>query len=131
MKEYHKIQSLYKRDDTTHKFLVGKYSLPEFEYLKYNIWDFTEEIDGTNIRVIWDGNTVEFRGKTDNSDTPKDLLKHYQKCFRLINSKLCIPINRCVYTVKVMVLEYKNVVVTIFRTENLLFFSMCGLMDDG
>ena len=43
MKEYPKIQSIYKRDDKTHKFLEGQYSLPEFEYLKDNKWAATEK----------------------------------------------------------------------------------------
>ena len=30
MKEYHKIQSIYKRDEKTHKFIEGQFSLPEF-----------------------------------------------------------------------------------------------------
>jgi len=53
MSEYPKIQSIFKRDELTHKFL-SEFSLPEFEYLQLNIWEFTEKIDGTNIRIIWD-----------------------------------------------------------------------------
>ena len=56
MKEYHKIQTVFKRDPSTnHKtLLMDDYSLPEFEYLKNNHWIFTEKIDGTNIRVGMD-----------------------------------------------------------------------------
>lgn len=45
MKEYHKIQTVFKRDMATkHKtLLIGDYSLPEFEYLKDNTWVFTEK----------------------------------------------------------------------------------------
>ena len=55
MKEYHKIYTIFKRNPKTKykTLLEGKYSLPEFEYLKDCIWVFTEKIDGTNIRVIW------------------------------------------------------------------------------
>ena len=53
MKEYHKIQSVFKRDIANGKIIEGKYSLPEFEYLKDNQWVFTEKVDGTNIRIIW------------------------------------------------------------------------------
>ena len=48
MTQYHKIQSVFKRDPNT-KFktlLEGEYSIPEFEYLKDNEWVFTEKVDG-------------------------------------------------------------------------------------
>ena len=51
MKEYHKIQSIYKRDEKTRKFIEGQWSLPEFEYLQNNRWLWTDKVDGTNIRV--------------------------------------------------------------------------------
>lgn len=72
MKQYHKIQSVFKRDEKTHKFIVGSYSLPEFEYLKDCQWHWTEKVDGTNIRVMWDGEALEvkFGGKTDNAQIP-------------------------------------------------------------
>ncbi len=44
MVEYHKIQTVFKRDmNTKYKTLLeGEYSLPEFKYLKNNIWEYTE-----------------------------------------------------------------------------------------
>lgn len=83
MKEYHKIQSVFKRDEQTHKFIMGQYSLPEFEYLKDNLWDYTEKVDGTNIRVIWDAEKKEvtFKGKTDNASIPAPLIKVLQDLF--------------------------------------------------
>ena len=91
MKEYHKIQSIFKRDEKTFKFLLGQYALPEFEYLKNNKWVWTEKIDGTNIRVIWECppkdsmktnlGHVEFKGKTDNAQTPEFLLAKLQEIF--------------------------------------------------
>lgn len=74
MKEYHKIQSLFKRDEKTHKFIEGQWSLPEFEYLQDNRWVFTEKIHGTNIRVIWDGEHIEFKGRTDKAEMYPPLL---------------------------------------------------------
>jgi len=81
MEEYHKIQSIYKRDLKTHKFIEGEFSLPEFEYLQHNIWVFTEKVDGTNIRVIWDREKVKFGGKTDNAQMPMYLLERLQLLF--------------------------------------------------
>lgn len=84
MKEYHKIQTLYKRDPET-KFkslLAGEYALPEFEYLANNQWVMTEKVDGTNIRILCNPPATEggeyavtFRGKTDNAQIPAFLLE--------------------------------------------------------
>lgn len=100
MKEYHKIQSLYKRDPDTHKFIEGEYSLPEFEFLKDVTWVGTEKVDGTNIRVIWDpvcmiptdpepgwdktytcGPKLDFGGRTDKASIPTFLLAKLQGLF--------------------------------------------------
>lgn len=76
MKEYHKIQTVYKRNPET-KFktlLEGDFSLPEFEYLRDNAWVFTEKVDGTNIRVMFDGKNITFGGKTDGAQIPSFLI---------------------------------------------------------
>ena len=54
MKEYHKIHTVFKRDPANkyRTLLMGEYSHPEFAYLRYNDWVFTEKVDGTNIRII-------------------------------------------------------------------------------
>lgn len=76
MTEYHKIQSMFKRDMTNNgKMLFGEWTLPEFEYLKDNKWVFTEKVDGTNIRVMFDGNEIKYNGKTDNAQLPGDLIQ--------------------------------------------------------
>jgi hypothetical protein len=56
--------------------LEGQYALPEFDYLKDCWWIVTEKVDGTNIRVMWDGNTVTFGGKTDDTQIPAHLANH-------------------------------------------------------
>lgn len=83
MTEYHKIQTVYLRDPATkHKTLLeGMYATPEFEYLADRCWRFDEKIDGTNIRVIWDGETVRFGGKTENAQIPAVLLARLQDLF--------------------------------------------------
>ena len=72
-KEYSKIETLLNRDKQTFGVIDGEWKLPEFEYLKDNQWEFTEKVDGTNIRVIWDGNDIFFKGKTDRADIPNFL----------------------------------------------------------
>lgn len=83
MKKYHKIQTVFKRDpDTKFKTLIeGDFSLPEFEYLKNNQWVFTEKVDGTNSRVMFDGKTITFGGKTDKSQIPGDLVNKLNSKF--------------------------------------------------
>lgn len=81
MKEYHKINTLYKRDEVTKKIIPGEFSMPEFEYLYSNRWLCTEKLDGTNIRIIWDGIQVRFGGKTDTSQIPMQLLAVLQDLF--------------------------------------------------
>ncbi len=46
---YHKIQSLYKRDVMGN--FLPEYTCPEFEYLADLEWDWSEKVDGTNIRI--------------------------------------------------------------------------------
>ena len=75
MREYHKIQTVFKRNmaQKGKTLLVGQWTLPEFEFLQYNNWVFTEKVDGTNIRVMFDGDQVTFGGKTDNAQIPATL----------------------------------------------------------
>lgn len=74
---YHKIDSLFKRDPATKfkRFLMWDFSRPEFKYLEDTLWVWHEKIDGTNIRVIWDGSQVTFGGRTDNAVIPAPLVK--------------------------------------------------------
>lgn len=81
MKEYHKIEGLYKRDELTKKLLPGEYRNEAVEFLKDCQWEFTEKIDGTNIRVHWDGHRVEFAGRTDKAIISPKLLEHLEKTF--------------------------------------------------
>ena len=74
MIKYPKIESLFNRDEKSHKFIEGEYRLPEFEYLAQNLWLFTEKVHGTNIRVMWDGEKVRVGGRTDNAQIPVFLL---------------------------------------------------------
>ena len=56
------------------KLIEGKFRNPVVEFLKDNQWNFTEKIDGTNIRVHWDGHKVMFGGRTDNAQIPTSLV---------------------------------------------------------
>lgn len=93
MTEYHKIQTVYLRDPATQMrtLLEGQWALPEFEYLARNEWLWTEKIDGTNIRVIWDGVSVRFGGRTDDAQTPTFLLQRLQDLFPAEKFKTVFP----------------------------------------
>lgn len=73
MREYPKINSIFKRDERG-RFIEGAYSCDEFGYLSQLIWIGTEKIDGTNIRIGWDGIGIEIGGRTDNAQIPTFLL---------------------------------------------------------
>lgn len=81
LKEYHKIETLFKRDEKTKKLIEGEYTNKTIEYLKDNKWQFTEKIDGTNIRVYWDGHKVSFHGRTDKAQIPADLVNRLNELF--------------------------------------------------
>ena len=83
MIEYNKIETLWKRDmEGTKKLLEGQFRNPTVEFLKDNIWTFTEKIDGTNIRVYWDGHTITFGGRTDRAQIPTHLLDYLLATFK-------------------------------------------------
>lgn len=91
MKEYHKINTIYKRDEKGN-ILDSLFSTPEIEYLKDNVWEFTEKIDGTNIRVMWDGEEIRFGGKTDNAQIPAFLISRLQNLFRKEKLQFSFPV---------------------------------------
>lgn len=75
METYHKIPTVFERDpETKFKTLIeGKFATPELEYLSDCDWQFTEKVDGMNIRVMWDGHSARFGGKSDNAQIPATL----------------------------------------------------------
>jgi len=77
--EYHKIDTMFKRDMSSKakNLIIGDWSKPEFQYLSQNEWTFTEKVDGTNIRLMFDehGN-CRIGGRTDDALIPSYLLDH-------------------------------------------------------
>lgn len=70
MKEYQKIESLYKFDSEIKRFRTEFYN-PIVKYLLNCPWYATEKIDGTNISAVWNGHRFEFHGRTKNAEIPK------------------------------------------------------------
>ena len=90
MSEYHKIQTVYKRDMSKpgNPIIDGDYSLPEFAFLAGNEWVWTEKVDGTNMRVMFDAGHVTFGGKTDNAQIPVPLLNRMTATFQPLADRL-------------------------------------------
>lgn len=101
MSVYHKIQTVFLRDpaDNFKQLLIGQYSEPEFEYLAKNMWEFTEKVDGTNIRIMVDGHDLTFGAKTDAASMPALLVKRLEERFHPQEDQLeqMFPGNACLY----------------------------------
>lgn len=74
--------SIYKRSEKTNQFLIGEYSTPEIEYLWKNEWEFTEKVDGTNIRIMWDGNDILYGGRSDEAQLSVPLIYKLDEMFK-------------------------------------------------
>ena len=82
MRTYEKIETIFNRDTTgTKKLILGDFCNETVRFLKDTEWVFTEKVDGTNIRVFWDGHKVEFGGRTDSAEIPKALLDSLNNIF--------------------------------------------------
>lgn len=91
MRDYPKIQTLFKRD-AKNIIIPSQYTLEEFEYLKFNKFECTEKIDGTNIHIdlapvintdideIVDYKMV-FNGRTEKAIIPEHLLVKLKSIF--------------------------------------------------
>lgn len=80
MAEYTKINTIWKRDERG-RIIEGDYATPEFGYLNDVEWEWTEKVDGTNVRVGWDGSSVQFGGRTANAQMPTKLVSALREMF--------------------------------------------------
>lgn len=78
--QYPKIQTVFLRDEKN-IIIPQKYTTPEIDYLKNNIFEYTEKIDGTNIRIEINGTDVSIKGRTDKATIPDHLLKYLKETF--------------------------------------------------
>ena len=101
MNPYHKIKTVYQRDpENKYKTLInGQYATPEFSYLAMNEWLFTEKVDGTNIRIMFDGETITFGGKSNRAQLYAPLVTRLQERFlsQIDTFKECFPDGVCLY----------------------------------
>ena len=82
MREYHKIETVFNRDvDGSKKLIDGSYRSETIEFLKDAKWIWTEKVDGTNIRIFWDGHKITFGGRTDRAQIPVDMMNYLNEKF--------------------------------------------------
>ena len=81
MREYEKIETIFERDEKTKKLNESIYRNETVKFLKDIDWEFTEKIDGTNIRVVWDGHKVSYYGRTDKAQIPSQLMNRLIELF--------------------------------------------------
>ena len=77
MKEFTKISNIFLMD--TKGKITGLQ--PLFRTLRKVTWEGTEKVDGTNIRIHWDGHSVEIGGRTDTSEIPTHLKEKLEERF--------------------------------------------------
>ena len=78
MKEYHKIETLFKFNQLTKRWTNDFYN-NNVALLKNIMWTFTEKIDGTNFRIYWNGHKLSYAGRTDNSQFNKEQIDFIDK----------------------------------------------------
>ena len=80
MKSYPKTYGPYSRFDGKeyHKYpaKVFGWAQPAFQYLKDVAWDYEEKLDGTGMRIIYDGvlKLLEVVGRTNKAEFPEKLI---------------------------------------------------------
>lgn len=77
MIEYQKIPGPFRRETegpNRNKVIPGAWTYPELGYLAGLDWVWTEKVDGTNIRIGWDGHKVSYGGRTANAQIPAKLI---------------------------------------------------------
>lgn len=101
MKEYHKIETLFKFNQETKRFENGVFYNENVEILKDNTWLFTEKIDGTNFRIMWDGHKLTYGGRTDISTFFKNQIDFIEE--NLVNEEIEIVFEQKFQEKEVMV----------------------------
>lgn len=70
------------------KIIEGQFTTPELEYLKDKTWIFTEKVDGTNIRIMYDGKDIVFCGRSDNAQLPVPLIHRLDELFKTLKPRI-------------------------------------------
>jgi hypothetical protein len=82
--EYPKIPGPYRRHiegPNRNQLIEGYWTSPELQATATLEWCWTEKVDGTNVRVMWDGHRVTFGGRTDRAQMPVKLMERLAELF--------------------------------------------------
>ena len=89
--KYPKINTLWKRNEKTHKIVEGDFSKQEFDNIK--LWLVSEKINGTNIRVSYNRKgKIIFDGRIDNAQIPAKLYAYLQNKFTTELMEIVFPL---------------------------------------
>ena len=78
MKEYQKINNIFKFDEK-YRTIMGM--TDTYQALRNIEWIGTEKVDGTNIRIYWDGHKIQIAGRTEKSQIPEHLMNYLSNLF--------------------------------------------------
>ena len=78
MKEYQKINNIFKFDEK-YRTIVGM--TDTYQALRNIEWIGTEKVDGTNIRIYWNGYKIQIAGRTEKSQIPEHLINNLTSLF--------------------------------------------------
>lgn len=73
---YPKIEALRTRSPETNFLVPGTFRSIAVEDLSQSLWLFKEKMDGTNVRIHWDGYKAVYNGRTNNAQLHADLRAH-------------------------------------------------------
>ena len=83
--QFYKISGPFKRQTEKgpdhNKLKIGEWYDSAFDTLQNAQWNWTEKLDGTNVRVHWDGHRVSMAGRTDRAQLHGDLTGYIQDTF--------------------------------------------------
>lgn len=96
MNPYEKIKTIFDRNQQTGTLIEGKWRTPEFKYLAKNPWVFTEKIDGTNIRIIFQDGELSVKGRGEESQVPTALIDNiYSRKEEIVAGLSSLGIREC------------------------------------
>lgn len=73
---FSKIEALRTRSPETNKLIPGTFRSTAVEDLSEALWVFKEKLDGTNVRIHWDGFRAVYNGRSDGAQLHADLRAH-------------------------------------------------------
>ncbi|MCP4900801.1 MAG: hypothetical protein GY906_27870 [bacterium] len=77
---YPKTPNAFKRNPTNRNAVqVGTWTDSTLAALRAVEWTWTEKVDGTNIRLLWDGERAEMRGRSDRAQLPGRLRLWFER----------------------------------------------------